>query len=158
MFEPSRTGNSTLPARFFRTPNQSLAKHNRKSSQIIENNHQRPKSIASFCRVFCDYGGNGAQQRQGGSRIYPTKSKATAIAEQPARVRHYERHWIGIREALGESEAAPAQTSPNLSPSQLAPAERKIRSSGALFFVGSSRRTGGLRVYAVQLCIGEVCR
>jgi hypothetical protein len=34
--------------------NQSLAKHNRKSSQIIENNRQRPKSIASFCRVFLD--------------------------------------------------------------------------------------------------------
>jgi hypothetical protein len=33
---------------------QSLAKHNRKSSQIIENNHQRLKSIASFCRVFLD--------------------------------------------------------------------------------------------------------
>jgi hypothetical protein len=33
-------------------PNQSLAKHNRKPSQIIENNHQRLRSIASFCRVF----------------------------------------------------------------------------------------------------------
>jgi hypothetical protein len=34
------------------TQNQSLAKHNRKSSQLAENNHRRPKSIASFCRVF----------------------------------------------------------------------------------------------------------
>jgi NADH-quinone oxidoreductase subunit I len=50
MLEQSRTGNSTLPARFLRTPNQSLAKHNRKPSQLTENNHQRPKSIASFCR------------------------------------------------------------------------------------------------------------
>ena len=36
------------------TPNQSLAKHNRKPSQIIENNHQRPKSITIFCRLFDD--------------------------------------------------------------------------------------------------------
>jgi len=55
MLEPSRTGNSTLPARLLRTANQSLAKHNRKPSQLIENNHQRPTSIASFCRVFHDY-------------------------------------------------------------------------------------------------------
>ncbi len=33
-------------------PNQSLAKHNRKPTQPIENNHQRPKSIASFCRLL----------------------------------------------------------------------------------------------------------
>jgi hypothetical protein len=33
-------------------PNQSLAKHNRKPSQLTENNHQRPKSIASFCRTL----------------------------------------------------------------------------------------------------------
>jgi len=32
--------------------NQSLAKHNRKPSQVVENKHQRPKSIASFCRVL----------------------------------------------------------------------------------------------------------
>jgi len=32
------------------TANQSLAKHNRKPLQLTENNHQRPKSIASFCR------------------------------------------------------------------------------------------------------------
>jgi hypothetical protein len=31
---------------------QSLAKDNRKSSQVIENNHQRLNSIASFCRFF----------------------------------------------------------------------------------------------------------
>jgi len=37
-----------------RCSNQSLAKHNRKPSQLIENNHHRPKSIASFCRVFLD--------------------------------------------------------------------------------------------------------
>jgi hypothetical protein len=32
------------------SPNQSLAKHNRKPSQLTENKHQRSKSIASFCR------------------------------------------------------------------------------------------------------------
>ena len=31
---------------------QSLAKHNQKPTQLTEDNHQRPKSIASFCRVF----------------------------------------------------------------------------------------------------------
>jgi hypothetical protein len=35
--------------------NQSLAKQNRKASQLTENNHQHPKAIASFCRVFLDY-------------------------------------------------------------------------------------------------------
>ncbi len=34
------------------SPNQSLAKHNRKPTQDIENKHLRPKSIASFCRDF----------------------------------------------------------------------------------------------------------
>ena len=32
------------------SPNQSLAKHNRKPVQLAENKHQRSKSIASFCR------------------------------------------------------------------------------------------------------------
>lgn len=36
-------------------PIQSLAKHNRRPSQIVENNHQRSKSIASFSRVFRVY-------------------------------------------------------------------------------------------------------
>jgi hypothetical protein len=31
--------------------NQTLAKHTRKPLQVIENKEQRPKSIASFCRV-----------------------------------------------------------------------------------------------------------
>jgi len=39
---------------------QSLAKHNRKPSQVIENKQQRPRSIASFCRVFCYCQGKGA--------------------------------------------------------------------------------------------------
>ena len=33
-------------------PTQSLAKQNRKSTQLTENNQQQPKSIASFCRFF----------------------------------------------------------------------------------------------------------
>src|SRR5277367_758225 len=37
------------------TPNQSLAKHNRKPPQLTENNHQHPKSIASFCRVLDEF-------------------------------------------------------------------------------------------------------
>src|SRR5271170_2684539 len=37
------------------TPIQSLAKHNRKPSQLTENNHQHPKSIASFCRIFDEF-------------------------------------------------------------------------------------------------------
>ena len=55
MFELVRTQAFTLPARLLPTANQSLAKHNRKPSQLIENNHQHPKSIASFCHLFLDY-------------------------------------------------------------------------------------------------------
>src|SRR5271156_6139043 len=33
-------------------PNQSLAKHNRKPSQLAENKQRDLKSIASFCRLF----------------------------------------------------------------------------------------------------------
>ncbi len=66
MLEPSRTGNSTLPARLL-TPwpasrhsslvthhclNQSLAKQNRKPSQLFENNQQQPILIASFSAVL----------------------------------------------------------------------------------------------------------
>ena len=36
-------------------PNQSLAKHNRKPIQLVENKQQRLKPIASFCRVFRGY-------------------------------------------------------------------------------------------------------
>jgi len=41
-------GSSPSPA----SANQSLAKHNRKPTQVVENKNQRPKSIASFCRAF----------------------------------------------------------------------------------------------------------
>ena len=54
MFELAPTRTSVHPRRLLPTAIQSLARHNRKSSQIIENNHQRSKSIASFCRVFLD--------------------------------------------------------------------------------------------------------
>ena len=60
MFALATTRTSAYPKRLLRTANQSLAKHNRKPSQAIENNHQQPKSIASFCRVFSDYQGKGA--------------------------------------------------------------------------------------------------
>ena len=51
----AQTQTPTVAAHPPPTQNQSLAKHNRKPSQLIENNHQHPKSIASFCRVFLDY-------------------------------------------------------------------------------------------------------
>jgi hypothetical protein len=53
--------------------NQSLAKDNRKPSQIIENNQQQPESIASFCRVFLDYAGRR-----------PTLSRHPALTRAPA--------------------------------------------------------------------------
>ncbi len=55
MFALAPTQTSAHLRRPFPTANQSLAKQNRKPSQVIENNHQQPKSIASFCRVFLDY-------------------------------------------------------------------------------------------------------
>jgi hypothetical protein len=36
-------------------PNQSLAKHNRKPLQLLENKQRQFKSIASFCHVFRGY-------------------------------------------------------------------------------------------------------
>src|SRR5580704_6613854 len=52
MFQLARVHSSTLPARLLSSSNQSLAKQNRKPLQVIENNHQRTKSIASFCRLL----------------------------------------------------------------------------------------------------------
>jgi len=46
------------------TKNQSLARHNRKPMQVIENKHQHYESIASFCRVFSDCQAKGAQPRK----------------------------------------------------------------------------------------------
>jgi len=43
----SKGGSASPPS-----PIQSLAKHNRKPVQLAENKHQRPESIASFCRNF----------------------------------------------------------------------------------------------------------
>src|SRR5271155_3454407 len=64
MFELARTQASTLPERVLPFPIQSLAKHNRKLAQVIENNHQRLESIANFCRVF----GDRARSKPGKSR------------------------------------------------------------------------------------------
>jgi hypothetical protein len=52
MLELAQTHTSALSTRRPPAANQSLAKQNRKSSQTTENNRQRTKSIASFCRVF----------------------------------------------------------------------------------------------------------
>ena len=51
MVHAARASNASAPAP--PSPIQSLAKHNRKPSQLAENNHQRPKSIASFSPLFC---------------------------------------------------------------------------------------------------------
>jgi hypothetical protein len=44
----------TFPSHFLPISNQSLAKHNRKSSQLIENIQHGPNTIASFLHVFSD--------------------------------------------------------------------------------------------------------
>ncbi len=69
------TGHEPRSAR--RCPNQSLAKHNRKPTQMIENKQPRRKSIASFCRVFCDYKGQGVQQKLAAT---DSKAKSTSPA------------------------------------------------------------------------------
>ena len=63
MFELAPTRTSAHRRRLLPTRNHSLAKHNRKPSQITKNNHQRPKSISSFCRVFCNYQGQDVHFR-----------------------------------------------------------------------------------------------
>ena len=50
-------------------PNRSLAKHNRKPMQIIENNQQRSKSISSFCRVFYAWRGKAARSPKRGGAL-----------------------------------------------------------------------------------------
>jgi hypothetical protein len=62
--------------------NQSLAKHNRKPSQIIENNHQRPKSIASFCRILCV----ASEPRLGPPPLRGFRGKALRIKTQTLRI------------------------------------------------------------------------
>jgi hypothetical protein len=57
MWSTAQDRNFTLPQRLrvLPTANQSLANQNRKPMQVIANNHQRSKSVASFCRVFCGF-------------------------------------------------------------------------------------------------------
>ena len=59
-------------------PNQSLAKHNRKPSKVIENNHQLPKSIASFCRHFA---GHTAPRYPGSPYFYSIQMKSHQITQ-----------------------------------------------------------------------------
>ena len=63
MWHAAHSQPSTHSAHLSVTPtaNQSLAKHNRKPSQMTENKQQQPKSIASFCRVVRDYQAKGAR-------------------------------------------------------------------------------------------------
>ena len=72
---PSPTGAPQSPHITRSSRNQSLAKHNRKPSQLTENKHHEPKSIASSCRVFCRY----AARR-------PTFSRHRAVSRTPARL------------------------------------------------------------------------
>jgi hypothetical protein len=62
---------------------QSLAKHNRKPSQIIENNHQRPKSIASFCRVFRNSNGQSRNAGLPPLPVSPCTRRQILIATAP---------------------------------------------------------------------------
>jgi hypothetical protein len=68
MFELATFRTSAHLRQFLPTANQSLAIHNRKPSQIIDNNQRRPKSIASFCRVFCDYADPSQYLRRSASK------------------------------------------------------------------------------------------
>ncbi len=55
MWSTAQPQTSALPAHLPAAPIQSLAKQNRKPSQLVENNHHEPKAIASFLRVCCHY-------------------------------------------------------------------------------------------------------
>jgi hypothetical protein len=57
---------SSILLRRLPTSIQSLANQNRKPMQVVENKGRRPKSIASFCRVFCDHKIKGGQSRRAG--------------------------------------------------------------------------------------------
>jgi hypothetical protein len=67
-------GPRPTPRNFSPPQSQSLAKQNRRVMQMIENNQQRPKSIASFCRVFLRF------QRQ------RRTAKAGRFANRPYRI------------------------------------------------------------------------
>jgi hypothetical protein len=81
MFELVRTQAFTLPARLLPTANQSLAKHNRKPSQLIENNHPRPKSIASFCRVLSPAARSKSDPSEGGRSVADEEVRGHAQAD-----------------------------------------------------------------------------
>ena len=76
MWHAAHSQPSTHSAHLSVTPtaNQSLAKHNRKPSQMIEDKQQRPKSIASFCRVFRDCQGKGAQLKLAATKSKPWRA------------------------------------------------------------------------------------
>jgi hypothetical protein len=116
MLELSRTGNSTLPARFLRTANQSLAKHNRKPSQIIENNHQRPKSIASFCRVFgaCS-GGRPNLSRQPADTFLPLLFSIQLLGLVSADSQRRNSRCTGIRLIMWRPDQPGSRTSHRIS-------------------------------------------
>ncbi len=100
---------------------QSLAKHNRKPSQIIENNRQRPKSIASFCRVLCAYSdGQPTFSRQ------PTLNRAPAAP--PSQAAHRSILLLSKRQA---SQLEPSPTYRKHSPTLRSNREKKQGSHGS---------------------------
>jgi len=109
---------------------QSLAKHNRKPSQIIENNRQRPKSIASFCRVLCAYSdGQPTFSRQ------PTLTRAPAAP--PSQAAHRSILLLSKRQA---SQLEPSQPIEN------------IRQRSARIAKKSKVRTGRMIIYRCVCC------
>ena len=109
MRSAAQTGNSTRPTQP-PAPIQSLAKHNRKPPQLIENKHQRPKSIASFCRVFRDCRCRGAQSRKPGRAATNTTAKETRLRAAD-RGRHFTRQYSRI--TTHSSPLAPTMPSPH---------------------------------------------
>jgi hypothetical protein len=85
-------------SRFTRNyPNQSLAKHNRKPTQMIKNKQQRSKSIASFCRVFLGSEDKGAQLKLAATNsTAKSTSPACPSGKQAAATKSKERAQAGV--------------------------------------------------------------
>ena len=82
--------------------NQSLAKHNRKPMQVVENKQQRSKSIASSCRVFGDY-----KVTSGPSRFAGWPLQIELAPGQTTTIRHSRITNCDSRIAIRTSRAAP---------------------------------------------------
>jgi len=80
--------NFILPRRL-PTPIQSLAKQNRKPMQVVENKRRRPKSIASFCRVFCGYKVAASRSRFAGRPLEIRRQQRQQRQLRPAETGRY---------------------------------------------------------------------